>query len=97
MLSPASVDERPLTVTGDGCEDASGHSYAQRGDLSIGPFMSDALSIAAGNRAAKLWIASQRDGRDDAQLAITGPAGTAHQARHSDEAFVSNARQFYPG
>ena len=36
----------------------SGYVYAQRGDLSLGPFMLDALAIPVGYFEAKLWVAS---------------------------------------
>ncbi|MDQ6897864.1 MAG: hypothetical protein M3171_14910 [Actinomycetota bacterium] len=94
----SNADGRVLTVSGDECVNASGYVYAQRGDLSLGPFMSDALSLPAGYSEAKLWVASQRDGRDEAKLTILRLDGsTEQQSRPSGEAFVDNARQFYPG
>lgn len=87
-----------MTVSGDECVNTSRYLYAQRGDLSLGPFMSDALSLPVGYSEAKLWVASQRDGRDEAKLNVLRPDGsTEQQSRPSGEAFVDNARQFYPG
>lgn len=89
-----------LSVAGDQCVSVSGYTYAQRGDLSVGPFMSEALTVlpTSGPPQAKVWIASLRDGHDAAQLAVTAPNGAIErQVRKSGEAFVSNAKQFYPG
>jgi len=97
-LPSAAATTPALLVVNDDCANTSGHQYAQRGDLSIGPFMSEALSLPKGYAAAKVWVASQRDGLDNASLTILGPDGmTEQQTRPSGQAFVSNARQFYPG
>lgn len=97
-LPPSNANGRALTVASDECVNTTGYQYAQRGGLSLGPFMSDALSVPSGFAAAKLWVASQRDGHDAALLSIVGPAGsTEQQSRPPGEASVSNARQFYPG
>lgn len=45
-----------------------------------------------------MWIASQRDGHDNAEVTIVRPDGTTERkARASGTATVSDARQFYPG
>lgn len=96
----AAASTSPLFVSGDECVMASGHDYAQRGDLSVGPFFADAINAPNSARAtaAKVWVASQRDGRDDALLTVTSPDGaTERQTRKSGEAFVETAKQFYPG
>jgi hypothetical protein len=94
----ASTTTPGLTVPGDECVDGSGFSYAQRGDLTAGPFTRDLLLLPPNHTEAKLWVASQRAGQDDAALAITDPSGkTERQIRKSGDAIVVGTPQFYPG
>jgi len=87
-----------LTVPGDECVNGSGFSYAQRGDLSAGPFTRDLLLMPPNHTEAKLWVASQRAGQDDAALTIIDPSGkTERQIRKSGDAIVVGTPQFYPG
>jgi hypothetical protein len=87
-----------LTVPGDECVNGSGFSYAQRGDLSAGPFTRDLLLLPAQRTEAKLWVASQRAGQDDAALTIVDPTGkTERQIRKSGDGIVVGTPQFYPG
>lgn len=69
------------------------------GVLSAGPLSSDTLRRQSDDSLErKFWVASQRAGREDAQLVVTNPAGVqSRQVRRSGEAFVANAKQFYPG
>lgn len=86
-----------VTVAPDSCPNVSGTLVATTGVLSAGPLSVDALMYQAG-KERKFWVASQREGRDDAYLIVTDPAGVQNrQVRRSGEAFVSNAKQFYPG
>ena len=94
--TPTELNTAALQVTEDDCVNASGHLLARRGNLSVGPFLPAALS--AEPAAAKVWVASQRDGHDDAALTILRPDGTTQrQIRRSGEASISDAKQFYPG
>ena len=87
-----------LTVPGDECVNSSGYSYAQRGDLSAGPFTREAVVLPPQRTEAKLWVASQRAGQDDAALTIVDPSGkTERQIRKSGDAIVVGTPQFYPG
>lgn len=68
---------------------------ATSGPLRAGPFF-DVGPAGTGER--KLWVASDRDGRDDARLTVVDPNGeTSAQVRKSGVAFVETAAQFYPG
>jgi hypothetical protein len=94
----ASTTTSGLTVPGDDCVDGSGFSYAQRGDLTAGPFSRDLLLLPPNHTEAKLWVASRRAGQDDAALTITDPSGkTERQIRKSGDAIVVGTPQFYPG
>ena len=87
-----------LTVPGDECVNSSGYTSAQRGDLSVGPFTRDLLLMPPERTEAKLWVATQRAGQDDAALTIVDPAGkTERQIRKSADAIVAGTPQFYPG
>ena len=87
-----------LTVPGDECVNSTGYAYAQRGDLSAGPFTKDVLLMPPQRTEAKLWVASQRAGQDDASLTIVDPTGkTERQIRKSGDAIVVGTPQFYPG
>jgi hypothetical protein len=45
-----------------------------------------------------VWVASDREGQDDAHLAVTDPNGVlVTQVRRSGVAFSDNSAQFYPG
>jgi hypothetical protein len=87
-----------MTVPGDECVNSSGFSYAQRGGLSAGPFTRDLLLVPPQRAEAKLWVATQRSGHDDAALTIVDPTGkTERQIRKSGDAIVVGTPQFYPG
>lgn len=87
-----------LTVPGDDCVNGSGYTYAQRGDLSAGPFTRDLLLMPPQRTEAKLWVASQRAGQDDAALTIVDPTGNAErQIRKSGDAIAAGTPQFFPG
>lgn len=82
-----------ITVAPKTCPDASGITIASDGVLSLGPFSSPQPATEQ-----KLWVASQREGADDAILRVTDPAGhTTRLVRPSGRASVDNAAQFYPG
>lgn len=67
---------------------------ATSGLLRAGPFF-DERSLS-GER--KVWVASDREGHDDARLTVTDPKGrTSTQVREGGVAFVETAAQFYPG
>ena len=87
-----------LTVPGDECVNSSGYTYAERGDLSAGPFTRDLLLMPPQRTEAKLWVATHRTGQDDAALTIVDPTGkTESQIRKSGDAIVVGTPQFYPG
>lgn len=78
----------------------SGYGFAERGDLRVGPFFAEALSVprSTSAAAAKVWVASQREGPGDALVTVTRPEGaTERQQRKPGEAFIEGAKQFYPG
>jgi hypothetical protein len=82
-----------ITVAPKTCPDASGITIASDGVLSLGPFSSPQPGAEQ-----KLWVASQREGADDAILRVTDPTGhTTRLVRPSGQASVDNAAQFYPG
>lgn len=92
--SPSTATVNPMS-----CANVSGMVVATTSVLGVGPFTSDTLGPQPdGSLERKIWVSSQRAGHDDAQLAITDPAGvTVRQTRRSGESFVTNAKQFYPG
>ena len=63
----------------------------------MGPF-EDESADPQSMPSRKLWVASQRPGRDEATLTVTAPDGhTETQRRKFSGAQVSNAKQFWPG
>lgn len=80
------------------CPDVSGWSAVRRGVLTAGPFADDALQASAATHEAKLWVASDRPGLDDAFVSVTGPDGrTVTLRRPGGESSISTAAQFWPG
>jgi len=91
--SPSTATVNPMA-----CANVSGMVVATTGVLGVGPFTSDTLGPQPdGSLERKIWVSSQRAGHDDAQLAITDPAGVTVRQTRSGESFVTNAKQFYPG
>lgn len=81
------------------CPNVSGRRSATEGALSVGSFRKNLLGpLRPGSPIRKLWVSSQRKGRDDAVIVITAPDGEkVTQTRESGMAFVRGAEQFYPG
>jgi hypothetical protein len=70
---------------------------ASTGIVRAGPFFDEALGVRAGHEQ-KVWVASDRDGHDDAVLEVTDPNGAmVRSVREGGVASVPSAKQFYPG
>ena len=82
------------------CPDVSGAQAAIEPPLSVGPFLTDLLApLPPGLTERKLWVASDRDGEDDAIIVVTDPRqrDVRQQRRPSGKATVEGTPQFYPG
>ncbi len=97
--SPLSVSPTFVIPSADvSCPDVSGSTQARRGLLSLGPFSAELTQVPADTRQAKLWIASDRSGRDDAIVSVTSPDGrTREYRRQAATASIDTAAQFWPG
>ena len=97
--SPPSVSRTFIIPTVDAsCPDVSGSALARGGLLSLGPFSTELTQVPAATHQAKLWIASDRSGRDDAVVSVTSPDGKAFEYRRpAATASIETAAQFWPG
>jgi hypothetical protein len=76
----------------------SGATVARRGPLSLGPFSTELTQVPTETHQAKLWIASDRSGRNDALVTVTSPDGKALEYRRpAATATIDTAAQFWPG
>ena len=87
------------TIAPGSCPDVSGWLAATIGVLSMGPFTEDVLRAQPKDvLLRKLWVASQREGMDEAILTVTDPTGVpTRQTRPPGMDFVAGAKQFYAG
>ena len=100
MPVTASETVRPVVPVEPGtCPDVSGAQAATDPPLSVGFFFADELApLPPGLTARKLWVASDRDGDDDAIIVVTDPRQReVRQRRPSGRATVEGTPQFYPG
>jgi hypothetical protein len=97
--SPAPRTSQTTAASSANCPDVTGQNAAAAGDLSIGPFDADQVGPPPpGQRTRKLWVASERPGRDTAVLEVTDPEHhTVTQRRPAGQAFAEGVAQFYPG
>jgi hypothetical protein len=87
------------TIPAGSCPDVSGWQAATLGLLSMGPFTEDVLTVQPKDvTLRKLWVSSQREGRDEAILTVTDPTGVpTRQTRPPRRDFVGGVKQFYAG
>ena len=63
-----------------------------------GPTAPSSMPLPPGLTERKLWVASDRDGEDDAIIVVTDPRQRdVRQQRPSGKATVEGTPQFYPG
>jgi hypothetical protein len=92
-------DSAAITIAPGSCPDVSGWLAATIGVLSTGPFTEDVLRAQPKDvTQRKLWVASQREGMDEAILTVTDPTGVpTRQTRPPGMDFIAGAKQFYAG
>ena len=81
------------------CPDVSGAQAAASPPLHVGSFLADDLApLPPGLTSRKVWVASDRDGDDDAIVVVTDPRRLeVRQRRPSGRATMEGTPQFYPG
>jgi hypothetical protein len=107
-MSSAATTTRSAGGTGTysnpspGCPEVTGQVRARQGVISAGPFSQMNLSQrdpSSGSTEHKIWVASQRLGRDEAVLLLDPPGSSQPQTyrREPGQATVPDAAQFFPG